>query len=215
MVFHVLNRAAKRVQLFENSYDYAAFEAILFEAKARCPLHLFSYCLMPNHWHLITCPLTERSLSQFMHWLTVTHAQRWHAYRRTSGTGSVYQGRFKAIPIQSDRHFLTACGYVERNPLRAALVKSASEWRWSSLWRRSHGAAMELDPWPMPLPGDWPDRVDDVNSEAELENVREAVQRGAPFGDVDWRRDVAIALRLESSLRRRGRPKKKDSRPLF
>jgi putative transposase len=89
-----------------------------------------------------------------MHLLTVTHAQRWHAFRGTSGTGSVYQGRFKAIPIQSDRHLLLVCRYVERNPLRAKLVEDAADWRWSSLWRRIHGRDAELDPWPVPPPGD-------------------------------------------------------------
>jgi putative transposase len=97
IVFHVLNRAARRQPLFETAFDYEAFEALLFDARSRFPVALFAYCLMPNHWHLIVCPHEERSLSQFMHWLTVTHAQRLPAFRGTAGTGSVYQGRFKAI----------------------------------------------------------------------------------------------------------------------
>jgi putative transposase len=215
-VFHVLNRSAKRLPLFETAYDFAAFEALLFEGKIRCPIQLFSYCLMPNHWHLIICPRTERSVSQFMHWLTVTHAQRWHAFRGTAGTGSVYQGRFKGFPIQSDRHFLTACRYVERNPLRAGLVNNASDWRWSSLWRRSHGQDSDLDQWPTPRPGDWPEHVNHAQTDADLMGIREAIKRSAPFGDPEWRQKIARTLQLESSLRRRGRPKKeKDSRPLF
>ena len=102
IIFHVLNRSAKRIPLFESPSDYAAFEQLLFDARERVPLKLYSYCVMPNHWHLIVCPTADGNLSRFMHWLTVTHAQRWHAFRSTSGTGGVYQGRFKAIPIQSD-----------------------------------------------------------------------------------------------------------------
>ena len=216
IVFHVLNRAAKRHPLFESAHDYAAFEALLFEARTRYPLDLLAYCLMPNHWHLILCPHTERSLSQFMQWLTVTHAQRWHAFRGTAGTGSVYQGRFKAIPVQSDHHFLVACRYVERNPLRAFLVANALDWRWSSLWRRTHCQDSDLDQWPVPRPGDWSQCLNGPPLAAELRGVREAIRRGAPLGDIDWRRNTARALQLESSLRARGRPKiGKDSRPLF
>ena len=112
----------KQLVLFSSDWDYASFEGLLLDAKQRAAVKLFDYCLMRNHWHFILCPEKDGELSRFMHWLTVTHAQRWNAFHGTSGTGAVYQGRFKALPIQSDAHFLTACRYVERNPLRASLV---------------------------------------------------------------------------------------------
>src|SRR5580658_3294321 len=98
---------------------------------------------MPNHWHLVLKPHEDRELSLFVGWLTLTHTQRWHAHRRDAGSGHVYQGRFKSFPVQADRHFLTVARYVERNPLRANLVASAADWRWSSLWVRARGAADE------------------------------------------------------------------------
>jgi REP-associated tyrosine transposase len=212
IIFHVLNRSAKQIPLFEGSFDYAAFEEILFDAKERVPLKLLAYCLMPNHWHLIICPLEDSDLSRFMHWLTVTHAQRWHAFRSTSGTGCVYQGRFKAIPVQSDTHLLTACRYVERNPLRAHLVGDAAMWRWSSLWRRlNHCHRPVLDPWPVQPPSNWLDVVNQPQTEGELESIRVAISRGAPLGCAGWKCDVARTLALESSLRRRGRPLKKTT----
>jgi putative transposase len=79
------------------------------------------------------------NLSDFGHWLTLTHTQRWHAHYRDVGTGHLYQGRFKSFPIEQDEHFLQVCRYVERNPLRAGLVNRAEQWRWSSLWQRSSG----------------------------------------------------------------------------
>ena len=75
---------------------------------------------MPNHWHLVLWPRKDGELSQHMRWLTVTHTRRWHAHRRTAGTGPLYQGRFKSFPVQRDRHLLLACRYVERNALRPA-----------------------------------------------------------------------------------------------
>jgi putative transposase len=210
IVYHVLNRSVKHLVLFSTDWDYASFEGLLLEAKRRAAVKLFDYCLMRNHWHLILCPERDGELSRFMHWLTVTHAQRWNAFHGTSGTGAVYQGRFKAIPIQSDVHFLTACRYVERNPLRANLVTNAMDWRWTSLWRRKkfcdHGL---LDAWPVPRPVHWEEYVNEPQTEVELEGLRETIRRGAPLGDRRWRRQTAKLLRLESSLRPRGRPPKK------
>ena len=71
-------------------------------------------------------------LSRFTPWLTLTHTQRWHAHRHSTGSGHVYQGRFKSFPVQEDKHFYTVCRYVERNALRAKLAPGAERWRWGS-----------------------------------------------------------------------------------
>ena len=115
---------------------------------------------MPNHWHLVVWPEHDGDLSKFMHLLTSTHAQRWNAQRQLSGVGAVYQGRFKAIAVQRDSHFLRVCRYVERNPVRAGIVSRAEEWRWSSLWRRcNYCDADALSPGPVRFPADWVERV--------------------------------------------------------
>ena len=71
-------------------------------------------------------------VTEFVGWLTLTHTQRWHAHYHSAGTGHLYQGRFKSFPVQEDDHYFTVCRYVERNPLRANLVKRAEDWQWSS-----------------------------------------------------------------------------------
>jgi putative transposase len=106
LAYHVLNRRAGRLPLFEKSADYAAFEKILQEAVARTRIRIATYCLMPNHWHLLLWPRQDGELSDVLRWITVTHSQRWHAHRHTAGTGPVYQGRFKSFPVQTDEHFL-------------------------------------------------------------------------------------------------------------
>jgi len=80
---------------------------------------------------------------------------RRHASLPVAGTGHVYQGRFKAFPVQADQHLLTVCRYVERNPVRAGLVTDAATWRWSSLWWKEHahsGGGPTLSPWPIDRP---------------------------------------------------------------
>jgi len=207
-VYHVLNRGAKRSRLFETTSDYSALERIIWEAKARVPVRILAYCLMPNHRHLMLWPTNGVQLSRFMHWLTLTHSHRWQSFHQTVGTGAVYQGRYKAIPIQTETQFFNVCRYVERNPLRANLVRQAQDWRWGSLWRRDHVADQMLDDWPLPRPATWTNLVNGVEEESDLVTIRTAVRQGLPCGDPGWVEQTARALGLQSHLQPRGRPKK-------
>ena len=114
LAYHVLNRRIGRLTLFEKPGDYLSFEKILHEAHDRTGLRIAAYCLMPNHWHLLLWPREDGELSEITRWITVTHTQRWHAHRKSAGTGPVYQGRFKSFPVQTDENFLTVARYVER-----------------------------------------------------------------------------------------------------
>ena len=186
MFFHVINRAAKRSTLFETAEDYLAFERVLASAVDRHRVSIFSYCVMPNHWHLLLSPNADGVLSRFMHWLTTTHARRWQTHRELEGQGAVYQGRFKAIPIEGDHHFLWVCRYIERNPLRAALINQAERWPWSSLSKRQDGDAAFLAEWPVSCPVGWTALVNEPQTVAEETAFREAMARGQPFGGEEW-----------------------------
>ena len=213
LLFHVLNRAVAREKIFWKPEDYQAFETVLQEAGERVPMRLLCYCVMPNHWHLVLWPRGDDDLSEYMRWLTVTHAKRWHAHYHSSGSGALYQGRFKSFPIEQDEHFLTVCRYVERNPLRAKLVDRAEEWRWCSLWHRVQGSSVvSLAAWPVPAGREWVSHVNRVETEAELKAVRRSVVRGTPFGEAAWLQRTARRLCLDSTLRSRGRPKKDATR---
>ncbi len=208
-VFHVLNRAVARERIFDDEGDYKAFEKVLREAIERVPVRVLSFCLMPNHWHMVLWPRRgeDEDLSEFMRWLTVTHTQRWHAHHGTAGTGSLYQGRFKSFPVQGDEHFLTVCRYTERNALRANLVARAQDWRWSSLWHRTQTPLiLPLTDWPVPCPAQWNEFVNQPETEAELAAVRQTLKRGSPFGDKNWISQTAERLGLKSTLAPRGRP---------
>ena len=80
-MYHVLNRANARMTIFRDDADYEAFERILLEAVERTRTRLLAYCLMRNHWHLVVWPKQDGELSQFVGGLTLTHTQRWHAFR--------------------------------------------------------------------------------------------------------------------------------------
>jgi putative transposase len=211
-VFHVLNRGVGRMRLFRKDGDYEAFERVLAETLEIRPMRVCAYCIMPNHWHLVLWPKEDGDLAAFMQRLSITHVRRWQEHRHVVGEGHVYQGRYKSFPIERDEHFLTVCRYVERNPVRANLVRRGEDWRWSSLWRREAGDARAralLADWPVERPRGWARRVNQAETTGELDVLRQCVARGRPFGRSEWIDQTVRRLGLENTLRSRGRPRKK------
>lgn len=209
--YHVINRRVGGLPLFESYADYATFENILTEAYHRSGLGLAAYCLMPNHWHLLFWPRHDDELSETIRWISVTHSARWRSAHREAGNGPLYEGRFRSFPVQTDRHFSMIADYIECNALRRGLVHNPGDWPWSSLWRRNQG-----NPALTEFMSDWPDIPDCVRSQTQetssevedkLPQIRHSVQYGRPFGDDEWVLHTAKVLRLESTLRPRGRPR--------
>jgi len=210
-VYHILNRANARECIFKQDKDYQLFESILECAKERANMRILSYCIMPNHWHLVLYPRKNGDLSKFINWLTLTHTQRVHVQHKTVGYGHLYQGRYKSFLCSTGVHFLQLVRYVERNALRANLVKRAEDWQWSSVWRREKGTVQQkklLDIWPTQEPQHYVTLLNEPQNESELTALRCAVNRGNPFGSDVWMRNVIKKFKLETTVRPRGRPKK-------
>ena len=182
---------------------------LLQEAKERYKVRLYGYCLMPNHFHMTVRPEKGEELSKWMQWLMTSHVRRYH--RHYGSSGHVWQERYKSFMIQDDSYLLIVLRYIEGNPVRAKLVSSAVEWPWSShseaVGRRQR---VLTDKCPLELPADWTRYVDEPLTEKELEKVRESVNRQAPYGDDDWRVAVCREYGLESTVRKRGRPMKRE-----
>ncbi len=200
------------MRLFHKAGDYEAFERVLAEGLERYPVELLTYCVMPNHWHLVVRPSTGQALGRWMGWVGVTHVRRHHEHYHTRGGGHLYQGRFKSFPVAEDDYFLALCRYVEGNPLRAGLVERAEEWRWSGLWRRLNGSGdLPLTAWPVERPRNWLARVNRELHGEQIEQIRISVQRGRPLGPGKWVRRIADRLGLSYTLRGPGRPRKTNN----
>ena len=171
-------------------------------------MRIIGFCLMPNHFHLVLWPHGDGDLSRWMQWLLTAQVRRHH--RHCHGSGHVWQGRFKAFPIEQDEHLATVLRYVERNPVRGNLVERAEQWRWSSLWHWQHpdAAADLLDAGPVPRGAKWLEWVNEPMTESEVERLRQSIRRNAPFGSETWTQATAERLGLQASLRPRGRPRK-------
>ena len=202
---HVVTRGNARQRVFFDAEDCREFLALIDGAQERLSAPLLAYCLMPNHVHLVVWPRGERDLGRWMHWLLTAHVRRHH--RRYGTIGRVWQDRYKAFPIEEDRHLITVIRYVERNPVAARLVARAEDWPWSSLGERIRpGEVARISAPPMALGAGWLDSVNEPLTSAELAKLRDSIDRGTPFGSDAWVAATAAAHGLEATLRARGRP---------
>jgi putative transposase len=181
--YHVINRGNNRSDVFLSPADYRAFLRLIEQAQERIPLRMLAFCVMPNHFHLVVSQEAAKDVSRWMHWLLTTHVHRHHLKYGTSGR--IWQGRFKAFPIEQDGHLLTVMRYVERNALRSGLVSRAEQWPWGSLaWRTdAFGSGLVSRP-PVPLPSDWTARVNAPQTPQELEALRAAVNRQRAYAEL-------------------------------
>jgi putative transposase len=110
-----------------------------------------------------------------------------HYHAKYGSSGRVWQGPYKACLVQADQYLLTVMRYVERNALRARIVERAEDWPWGSLrWRMSDSPVLALTTAPIELPSYWTGFVNQPQTAAELEAIRECVNGQQPFGDPGW-----------------------------
>ena len=174
-VYHVTNRSAAGVTLFDCRAAYRAFVDLIAETQVVRPTRLLAYCVMPNHWHFVLWPQSDDAVERFVGWLSLTHVKRFHRWRGTSGP--VYPERYEAVPVETGQSLFRVIRYVERNPCAAGLTPTPGVWQWSSA---ASGSRIRLAEWPAPRPPDWRDYVEAAIETAELEDIRRHL-KGEPL----------------------------------
>jgi putative transposase len=145
-VYHVTTRGVRRLAVYRDVIDYAKFEALLCKLVQDRAWALYSYCQMPNHYHLLF-RTPNADISDGMCWLNGVYA-RWFN-RRHGHEGHVFEARFHAGLVRSNFHLLSLACYIPLNPVRAKLCRRATDWRWTS-YRATIG--LEDKSW---LESDW------------------------------------------------------------
>ena len=204
--FHVLNRANSKLKIFKQQIDYEDFIDLLTRSLEKYKIKLYTYIIMPTHWHFECSPQIDGELSRWMAWLQMMHTRKWHNRHKTIGQGHFYQGRFKSFIIQDDIHFLQVARYVERNALTAGLVQKAEDWPYSSL---SNNNRVPISKWPIEKPDDYLGYVNECISKKELESLKHCESKGLPYGNKKWVEKIIKKNNLEITARKVGRPRKK------
>ena len=127
--FHAYARGVDRMAISRDDADRVAWVALLERAVDRFELTIHTYCLMPNHFHLVV-ESELNDLSSGMHHLNGIYAQRFN--RRHERSGHLFQERFGVRAIDDETYLYGACAYVLDNPVRAGLCESADDWPWSA-----------------------------------------------------------------------------------
>lgn len=141
-VYHVTSRGDRREPIYRDDVDRHTQLAVLAEATARFDAQVLAYCLMGNHYHLVLCTRSG-ALSRLMRQLNGVYTQAFN--RRHGLVGHLFQGRFKAVLVDTDRYLVALSRYVERNPVAAGLVRLPERWPWSSC--RAHLGLEPAPPW--------------------------------------------------------------------
>ena len=188
---HVTQRGNRREQTFFEEGDYALYLDLLAEAAGRHGVEIWSYCLMPNHVHIIAVPRDADGLGQ-----TFRHVHRHYTgyvNARIRVTGHLWQARFASVAMD-EQHLYAALQYVALNPVRARLVAHADDWRWSSVRAHFGGVddhVVKVAP-AVERVGDFRAFLgEDFDEAFTYAALRKAETIGRPVGSVAWLEDMA------------------------
>lgn len=212
---HITQRGNRREQVFFTDEDRQAYLGWLKEYAEKHEVDILAYCLMTNHIHLVAVPRTEDGLQQTLKPLHMRYAQR---INRTRGwKGHLWQGRFFSSALD-EAYLWAAIRYVERNPVRARMVRKAENYRWSSAaahcrlvhddvlttnssWRKQFEAI-----------GDWSAWLAQRDEPQELEVLRRNADKGLPCGSEKFIRKLEKLTGRGLHYRPQGRPRKNDEK---
>ncbi|HEV7856878.1 MAG TPA: transposase [Herminiimonas sp.] len=127
---HIIQRGNDRQPIFRDTADYLAFLNWLRDASRQFKVAIHAYVLMTNHLHLLASPSDEQGLSKMMQWIGRHYVPYFN--QKYERTGTLWQGRYKATVIDSERYLMTCCRYIELNPVRAGMVAAPADYSWSS-----------------------------------------------------------------------------------
>jgi REP element-mobilizing transposase RayT len=128
-LYHVTSRGNGQEAIYLEDTDRVAFLTVVERVCGRFNWAIHGYCLMDNHYHLLI-ETPEGNLARGMRQLNGVYTQQFN--RQHKRVGHVFQGRYKAILVQKDAYLLELARYIVLNPVRARMVRSANDWRWSS-----------------------------------------------------------------------------------
>jgi putative transposase len=191
-----MNRATVGQVLFRAPADYETFVELCVRAHVRVRVRILTYCLMPNHWHFAIWVEDDGQLPAFLGWLTFMHAMHVRQWTGTRGRGAVYQGRYLAVPVETETYFYRLMRYIDRNAARAGLVERPEQWPWCSAAPANGQGRIALARWPLDRPTDWLGFINNDDTSGDLSVIRTRTQAGKPIACQQHRiADLAVSFR--------------------
>lgn len=180
---HIIQRGNRRQVVFFNDGDRFEYLNLISEYTRANGIEIWAYCLMDNHVHLITVPQESESLAGAIGEVHRRYTR--HINFREGWRGYLWQGRFMSYPMD-DRHLFSAVRYVEKNPVRAGLVKRAEDYRWSSASAHVYHLKNDIISFNerlIRMIGDWAEYLNVPDQADEIRLFKQHARTGRPLGD--------------------------------
>ena len=207
---HVVQRGVRSIPIFESDHDRQLYLRLLKEHATVHGVTFHAWCLMTNHVHFVAVPRHEKSLAETF---GEAHKKYTREFNKRHGvTGYLFQGRFGSCPLD-DQHLYEAVRYVELNPVRAGIVKSAERYPWSSaayhLAKRKDDCLVTAGP-PLVYVDDWATYLGEGTGEAMVKVLEKHLSTGRPMGDDDFVRSLGSRVGRDLVPKKRGWPKGRE-----
>ncbi len=220
---HIIQRGNNRQVIFAADADYQFFRDALVEAASKHGLAIHAYVWMTNHIHLLATPEGDHSISKVLQSVGRRYVQYFNFTYRRSGT--LWEGRYRATVVDSERYLLTLMRYIELNPVRAALVGHPRDYPWSSYrcnalgesgsnadWLRPHQEYLRLGRTAAERQGAYRQLFRAAVSGNDLREIRECTHKGWALGGDRFRDQVEALAQRRAASKGVGRPRKDDNR---
>jgi putative transposase len=207
---HITQRGNNRATVFFDDDDRLTYLKLLSGYSQKHHVHIWAYCLMGNHIHLLAVPESEASLARGIGLTNQMYTQ--YLNHKLNQSGRIWQNRFFSCVVENERYLWAVARYIERNPLKVGLATNVEEYWWSSAKAHVSGAhdpLLSADSW-LSLQEQNAYREFVRTEDEESDNaIRRATNSGRPFGS-DTFVDM-LEFRLNQTLKpgKPGRPKKK------
>ena len=199
---HLIQRGNNRQAIFFADADYRFYYEALEDAAIRYGCAVHAYVFMTNHVHLLMTPSTRDGPSRVMQSVGRRYVRHVNTTHRRTGT--LWEGRFRSAIVDSERYLLTCSRYIELNPVRAGMVNSPQDYRWSSYRHNAqgrHDSLLSLHSVYQRLGSDCASRQDAYRSlfhgafsPGEMEKIRVATAVGSVIGNDRFREQTERAL---------------------
>jgi len=209
---HISQRGNYQQKIFTFDTDRIKYLSLLKEESSRYHLIILAYCLMSNHVHFIVVPQSEDSLGKVFKYTNMKYSQYYNNQMKVSG--HLFQGRFFSC-ILNEQHLIACARYIERNPVRANLVKESYLWPYSSA--KIHCGIDKYDPlgtnqlfaYIEKEPKEWKEFIEAPDHPDEMKGIREKTRTGRPLGPNDFIERLEGQLKRVLKLKPKGRPNNK------
>lgn len=208
---HITQRGNYGQNIFLDDNDRRQYIAWIEEYSKKYKLSIVAYCLMQNHVHFIAIPDRENSFARTFNTAHMRYSQ--YLNKKMQTRGHLWQGRFYSC-VLDELHLIAASKYIERNPVRARIVRKPWEWKWSS-------ASVHINKKESPFRlgelfkiidmsyASWRQFIDSEEDEKTLDNIRKHTLTGRPLGSITFIEELEKIFNRKLVALPRGRPKKK------